>query len=86
MRDPYTLIGQICTAVEKACVWYPKKALCLQRSAVTTCILRSYGVPAHLVVGVRPMPFLAHAWVEAEGSVVNDFPNVRKFYKMLTAY
>jgi hypothetical protein len=55
-------------------------------SAVTTCILRSYGVPAHLVVGVRPMPFLAHAWVEAEGSVVNDFPNVRKFYRMLTAY
>jgi hypothetical protein len=86
MHDPYTLIGQICTAVEKACVWYPKKALCLQRSAVTTCILRSYGVPAHLVVGVRPMPFLAHAWVEAEGSVVNDFPNVRKFYQMLTAY
>jgi len=85
-EDQSTLIGEICTAVEKACVWYPKKALCLQRSAVTTCILRSYGVPAHMVVGVRHMPFLAHAWVEAEGSVVNDFPNVRKFYRMLTAY
>jgi Transglutaminase-like superfamily/Coenzyme PQQ synthesis protein D (PqqD) len=85
-RDQSTLIGEICSAVEKACVWYPKKALCLQRSAVTTCILRSYGIPAHLVVGVRPMPFLAHAWVEAEGSVVNDFPNVSKFYRMLTAY
>lgn len=81
-----TLIGQICAAVEKACVWYPKKALCLQRSAVTTCILRSYGIHAQMIVGVRPMPFLAHAWVEAEGSVVNDFPNVRKFYQMLTAY
>jgi hypothetical protein len=85
-RDQSTLMGEICSAVEKACVWYPKKALCLQRSAVTTCILRSYGIPANLVVGVRPMPFLAHAWVEAEGSVVNDFPNVRKFYRMLTAY
>lgn len=85
-KDQSTLVGEICMAVEKACVWYPKKALCLQRSAVTTCILRSYGIPANLVVGVRSMPFLAHAWVEAEGSVVNDFPNVRKFYRMLTAY
>jgi Transglutaminase-like superfamily/Coenzyme PQQ synthesis protein D (PqqD) len=85
-HDNLTLIGQVCAAVEKACVWYPKKALCLQRSAVTTCILRSCGIPAHMVVGVRPMPFLAHAWVEAEGSVVNDFPNVRKFYQMLAAY
>ena len=85
-RDQSMLIGEICSAVEKACVWYPKKALCLQRSAVTTCILRSFGVPARMVVGVRPLPFLAHAWVEAEGSVVNDFPNVRKFYRMLTAY
>jgi hypothetical protein len=85
-QDKLMLIGQVCAAVEKACVWYPKKALCLQRSAVTTCILRSYGIQAQMIVGVRPMPFLAHAWVETEGSVVNDFPNVRKFYQMLTAY
>lgn len=85
-QDDLTLVGQVCAAVEKACVWYPKKALCLQRSAVTTCILRSYGVPAKMIVGVRPMPFLAHAWVEAKGSVMNDFPNVRKFYQTMTAY
>jgi hypothetical protein len=85
-QDKSMLIGQICAAVEKACVWYPKKALCLQRSAVTACILRSYGIPAQMIVGVRPMPFLAHAWVEAEGSVVNDFPNVQKFYQTMTAY
>ena len=86
VRDKLMLIGEVCAAVERACVWYPKKALCLQRSAVTTCILRSCGIPARMIVGVRPLPFLAHAWVEAEGSVVNDFPNVRKFYQMLTAY
>jgi hypothetical protein len=60
---------RICGAVERACVWYPKKAVCLQRSAVTTCLLRTQGLPARLTLGVRPMPFMAHAWVEVEGAV-----------------
>jgi hypothetical protein len=84
--DLVTVVGQTCIAVEKACVWYPKKALCLQRSAVTACMLRSQGVRARMVIGVRSMPFLAHAWVEAEGSVLNDFPRVRKFYQSVSAY
>jgi hypothetical protein len=83
--DP-DLVGRICAAVEKACVWYPKKALCLQRSAVTACMLRRWGIQARMVVGVRPMPFLAHAWVEANGSVVNDFPKVKKFYRTISSY
>ena len=29
-------INRVCTAVNYACIWYPKQALCLQRSFVTT--------------------------------------------------
>ena len=79
-------IGKICSAVENACVWYPRKALCLQRSAVTTCLLRSQGVPAQMIIGVREMPFLAHAWVEVNGSVVNDWPKVNSFYQSVVAH
>ncbi len=79
-------VAQVCAAVEKACVWYPKPAVCLQRSAVTTWLMRRYGVPARLVIGVRPMPFLAHAWVEVHGTVVNDWPRVSKFYPSLASY
>ncbi len=79
-KETPAAIGRICSAVEKGCVWYPKKAVCLQRSAVTTCILRSEGVPARMMIGVRSMPFLAHSWVEVEGSVVNDWPAVKTFY------
>jgi hypothetical protein len=79
-------IGRACGAVDRATVWYPKKALCLQRSAVTTCLLRSHGIPARMSLGVRPMPFMAHAWVEVEGSVVNDLPRVKSFYGSLTSY
>ena len=78
-------IGKACKAVEKACVWYPKRALCLQRSAVTTCLLRSLGIPARMTIGVRPMPLLAHAWVEVDGSVVNDWSRVKGFYQSLVS-
>jgi hypothetical protein len=76
-------IGQICSSVQQACVWYPKQALCLQRSAVTACLLRIYGIAARMVVGIRPMPFMAHAWVEANDGVVNDWPGVKNFYSSL---
>jgi hypothetical protein len=79
-------IGRVCGAVDRATVWYPKKALCLQRSAVTTCLLRSHGIPARMILGVRPMPFMAHAWVEVDGRVVNDLPRVKSFYASLTSY
>jgi hypothetical protein len=79
-------IQQLCVAVTRACIWYPKRAVCLQRSAVTTCLLRNYGIPAKLVIGVRPVPFVAHAWVEVHGAVVNDSPKIRNFYRTLTSY
>jgi hypothetical protein len=80
------VMGQVCGAVQRACVWYPKRTLCLQRSAVTTCLLRDYGISARMMIGVRPMPFLAHAWVEADGSVINDWPRIKKFYRPLLSH
>lgn len=80
------LLERICVAVERACVWYPRKTLCLQRSAVATCMLRSAGLPAQLVIGAQPMPLQAHAWVEVRGSVVNDHRGVAHVYKVLARY
>jgi hypothetical protein len=70
-------------AVDEACVWYVKRAPCLQRSAVATCLLRRHGVPAALVIGYRPIPFESHAWVEIRGRVVNDRPQYQKFFTVL---
>jgi hypothetical protein len=39
------IIDRVCTAVNYACVWYPKQALCLQRSFVTTNGLGSPETP-----------------------------------------
>ena len=76
-------IEQICSAVDMACIWYWKEALCLQRSAATTCLLRRYGVPARMVIGAQQMPFKAHAWVEVDGRVVNDKPYTPEMYAVL---
>lgn len=76
-------IEQICTAVDMACIWYWKEALCLQRSAATACLLKRYGVPAQLVIGAQQMPFKAHAWVEVDGRVVNDKPYTPEMYAVL---
>src|SRR5271154_2998292 len=49
--------------LNNAAVWYPRRAECLQRSAVLTCLLRRYGLPAQMVIGTQKLPFRAHAWV-----------------------
>lgn len=73
-------VERICTAVNFACIWYWKEVLCLQRSAATTCLARKNGIPAELVIGAQQMPFMAHAWVELNGNVINDRPYVREMY------
>ena len=76
-------VEQICSAVDMACIWYWKEALCLQRSAATACLLKKYGVPAQMVIGAQQMPFKAHAWVEVDGRVVNDKPYTPEMYAVL---
>jgi hypothetical protein len=73
-------IDRACTAVNYACIWYPKQALCLQRSFVTTYLLRKHGVAAQMVLGAQKLPFKAHAWVEVDGRVVNERSNVQSTY------
>lgn len=79
-------VDRVCTAVNYACVWYPKQALCLQRSFVTTYLLRKNGVPAHMVLGAQKLPFKAHAWVEVEGRAINERSNVQVTYAVWERY
>ena len=78
--DGSDMVDRVCMAVNYACVWYPKQALCLQRSFVTTCLLRKSGVLAQMILGAQKLPFKAHAWVEVDGSAVNERSNVQATY------
>ena len=76
-------VERICSAIDMACIWYWKEALCLQRSAATACLLKKYGVSAQMVIGAQQIPFKAHAWVEVGGCVVNDKPYTAEMYSVL---
>jgi hypothetical protein len=55
-----------------AAAFYPRRALCLEQSLALFVALRRAGAPAELRIGVRPVPFAAHAWVEIAGQAVNE--------------
>jgi hypothetical protein len=73
----------LCRAMDLACVFYFKQAMCLQRSAATTFLLRRHGLEAEMVIGAQIVPFKSHAWVEIEGAVVNDKPYMSDIYQVL---
>jgi hypothetical protein len=64
--------ARICAAVDRARTFYVKRAWCLQSAAAAVCFLRLSGIPAELVIGVRKIPFSAHAWAELDGVVLNN--------------
>lgn len=74
------ITDRVCTAVNYACVWYPKQSLCLQRSFVTTYLLRKHGVRGEMVLGAQRLPFKAHAWVEVDGRAINERSDVQSTY------
>jgi hypothetical protein len=69
--------------VDRAQMYYPKKAMCLQHSAVVTCLLRRRGVPAEMVLAAQEFPPKGHAWAEVHGVVVNDAMRVKTKYRQL---
>ena len=87
VAEPRTVDREICRRVrgmvDRAQVYYPKKAMCLQHSAVVTCLLRRRGVPAQMVLAAHDFPPKAHAWAEVAGEVVNDKNSVKSEYRVL---
>ncbi len=83
---PPNTSGKVCSAVERAAVWYPKQVVCFQRSAVTACLLRLYGLRARMMIGIRPLPLLLHSWVEISDGIVNDWRPVSRFYHTAASY
>jgi hypothetical protein len=78
-----TTVPDLCHAIDLACVLYFKPVFCLQRSAATALLLRSFGYQAEMVIGAQMVPFRSHAWVETQGAVVNDKPYMLEIYQVL---
>lgn len=81
-RDPGQ-IGIICETVDLATCFYFKQVRCMQRASVLVGLLRRRGFLAELVIGYRHNPFLAHAWVEVNASIVGDSIGYRERLRVL---
>lgn len=57
---------------------------CLQRSLATAVLCRMRGVWPTWCTGVRTAPFIAHAWIEADGQPVGE-PHGVGYYRPLIA-
>jgi hypothetical protein len=83
VADPGVTADEATLAVNRACRYFPFPVACLQSAAATVCYLRWRGHAANLVIGVKKMPFAAHAWAELGGVVVNDRTSVRDDFTVI---
>ena len=67
-----TLNEAVAARLATAAAFYPRRALCLEQSLALFVLLRRCGVDAALRIGVQPLPFYAHAWVEVDGQPLNE--------------
>lgn len=62
-----------CTRViAKVAALFPGRARCLEQSLTLVLLLRWSGLIADIRIGVRALPFSAHAWVVLCGQPVNE--------------
>ena len=82
--DPQSLAAARDAArlVAAAAARQPFAVSCLPRSLTLWWMLRRRGIPTELHLGVRNESgnIEAHAWLEADGVVLNDTPDVRDRY------
>lgn len=83
--DDTEVLSRVEYAVAMAAALYPGRAACLERSLMLYWWLRRGGVPVRFRMGAQLYPFLAHAWVEHHGRVINDVPEHVKLFRPIEA-
>jgi transglutaminase-like putative cysteine protease len=70
--DEQAIIDRTVTALVTAAAFFPGRAICLEQSLALYVLLRRRGVPVELRIGVQPVPFSAHAWLELRGVPIEE--------------
>ena len=75
----------VATLVQRAARHSPLGSTCLTRSLVLWWLLRRRGIAGEVCMGVakEAAQFQAHAWVEYQGTVLNDDDQVRQRFAVL---
>lgn len=73
---PSATIARIEEAYRRAALIVPTRDRCLATSMALMSALMAQGARADLVLGVKLDPFQAHCWVELDGAVIGDEPDL----------
>jgi len=73
---PPAAIARIEGAYRRAALIVPTRDRCLATSMALMSALMAQGARADLVLGVKLDPFQAHCWVELDGAVIGDEPDL----------
>lgn len=64
--------------LERASLFFYKESKCLPYAVALALLHYKMRLPCNFVIGVQSQAFLAHAWVESAGTVINDNPSLQK--------
>lgn len=79
-----TALERVAAAFRATSGWIEAADQCLPRALAARRICNRHGLDAALVLGVRLVPFAAHAWVQAgDAVVVGDLEQVRLYTPIL---
>jgi hypothetical protein len=81
-RNPDTVTNLASIALS-AFKWYRPGIACMHRAFAAYWFLRRHRIPAELCLGVKTCPFSSHAWVEFQGRVLDDSPDVKDRFRVI---
>lgn len=91
-RGPSSIPFDNCVSATVRTLQFTRRAFrqgkkdCLERSLQLAGALRLNGVDATVSIGIRQLPFEAHAWVESDGQVVGDSLDRTATFKVLARF
>ncbi len=83
---PAVMLRETVRRLAVVAAFFPGRALCLEQSFALWVLLRRRGIDADLRLGVQPIPFGAHAWVEHRGQPVNERPEFVSSFLTLPSF
>lgn len=71
-----TRAKQLSKAVAVSSQMLKRRANCLETAITLSMLCLKRGLDAHFIIGIQKYDFLSHAWVEMDGEVIHDMPNL----------
>ncbi len=70
-------LDNLASIVNQSCLYFPMRTKCLEWAITFVMLALKKGWKCNLEIGVQNYPFYAHAWVECNGKVICDEPDLR---------